>query len=266
VSEGLTIPHLGTVPRPVAFGVVGLGAAFVGWRYYVARQSAAADDTTTPTENPDFDAEGDPSSVLGAVSPTNSYGLTEGDTDDDTNTVDGYGFTGTTNSEWTQYVTTQLEQSDTWSYSDIVAALGQYLANGPLTTLQKQIVQSGIALGGFAPVGSHTIISQPVTRPTQAPTGLHVVSKTSSGVTIGYSAVAGATQYVVYRSKVAKGAKPTTVGGVNAGESPTTQIPVGGLSPSSYYAFAVRAMSADGSHGPESTPIVVETDAAPKKK
>lgn len=268
MSADINIPHVGSVPKPVAFGVVGVAVAFVGYRYYQARTGAASADTAT-TADSDFDTSNtDPSSVLGAVSSDNGYGLTEGDSG--STDVEGTGIP-TTNSQWTQMAAAQLEQDETWSYSAIVTALGLYLSNSAVTADQANIIQAAIAVEGYPPVGTHTIVSggtttTPVgtttgttttpttgtsTKPTKAPTGLKAVLTTKSTTTLKFNPVAGAAFYRAFGGF-----------GANIGSAVAPEIKLVNLEAGTEYHLYVCACSSGGVDGPMSSKVTVHT---PKK-
>lgn len=250
MASTLTIPAIGPVDKRVVFGVGGAALAYVGFQYYRSR-SAGNSDTTDTTTDPSFADGGTIPSVDGAVSPDNSYGsggtLPPATSD--------YGFTGTTNSEWTQYATTQLQQSESWTYTDIVSALGNFISNKPLSTLQQQIVQAAIAIAGYPPEGSHTIIPGGNGTITVAPTGLTGKAINSTSVQLTWNAVAGASGYRIYRNGVSQ----------VVGEASSNSGQVGGLNPGTSYSFQVAAHTASGAIGPKSSTVSVKTaTSAPK--
>jgi len=241
----ITIPHVGSVPKKVLIPVVGVAAAFVGYRYYVARSSAGTGTSAADTAAGDFGDGSAVPDVLGAVSPDNSYGIS------DTSTASTQTTSLTTNAAWSQSAAQQLTQSDTWSYTDIVQALGAYLAGTPLTTLQQAIVRSAIAVTGYPPVGAPSIISGGDTAMVVAPTGLKATT-TSTTATLTVNPVAGAGSYRAYDQKSA----------TNIGSSSGPTITVGGLLPNTSYTFHVRALSSSGQLGPASEHVTVKTAAA----
>ncbi len=246
----VNVPKLGPMNKKVLAGVGVAAAGFVGWRYYQSRKDAAAAAAdTTDTTDPGFQDPGVLPSVSGAVDGSGLFG--DGTTTVPTST--DYGFTGTTNDQWTQYVATQLSQSDQWSYTDILTALGAYLAGRPLSAIQQQIVQAAIAIGGHPPVGNPVVVSGGNTPITVAPTGVVATGSTSSTVTLSWQPVAGAAQYRVYRSGVAN-----NVGGTN---DATTHITIGGLSPNTSYTFYVAAETGNGVLGPRSAGVAGKTTA-----
>lgn len=242
------IPAIGPVNKKVLFGVGGAAAAFIGYSYYRARQNAAASASTDPTD-PGYVDPGVLPSVAGAVPADNSYGSGGAAAP----STDDYGFHGTTNSEWTQYTSTQLMQSDRWSYTDILQALGNYLAGKPLATLDQQIVQAAIAVGGPPPVGTHVVVSGGNTKITVAPTGLKVVSTTSTTATVSFTEVAGAGYYRGYHSDVP--------GNANVASSDRSPIVFSGLQPNKSYSFQVAADSTSDVPGPKSASVTGKTKA-----
>ena len=70
----ITLPKIGSVPKEPVIAI-GIGAAaFIGWRYWQAKKTAAADVAAAYTTTSDFADGGLAPGVIGAVSPTNSYG------------------------------------------------------------------------------------------------------------------------------------------------------------------------------------------------
>lgn len=241
------LPAIGEVDKRVVVGIGGALVVFIGWKYYQSK-SATTYDPAADGLDPGLEDPGVLPSVAGAVSPDNSYGLSDGSA----TSTDSYGFTGTTNSQWTQYASTQLSQaSDTWSYGTIVAALGAFIANRALTTAQQEIVQAAIGLAGYPPEGSHVIIPGGNTKVTVAPTGLAVTSTTTTTAVLSWSPVAGAQSYRAYRSGAS-----TNVGSTDA---PNTTITVSGLQPNTEYSFQVAATSLGDTPGPRSTAVKAKT-------
>jgi hypothetical protein len=249
MASTLTIPAIGPVDKRVVVGIGSAAVAYVGYQYYKSRGATSSDGSTAT--DPGFADGGVLPTVSGATNPDNSYG--SGGTVPPT--TSDYGFTGHTNSEWTQYATTQLQQSETWSYTDIVTALGNFISNKPVSTLQQQIVQAAIAIAGYPPEGSHSIIPGGNGIITVAPTGLtgHPISSTS--VALSWHSVAGADGYDIWRSGVSQ-----IVGSANS-----TSGQVGGLTPGTSYSFQVSARSSSGARGPKSTSVSVKTTTAVPK-
>ena len=239
------LPAIGNVNKKVLIGVGGVAAAFIGWRYWQARQSAAYDPEAAV--DPGMEDAGTLPAVAGAVRPDNGYGLP-----DDSPGNDAFGFRGTSNSQWTQYATNQLSQaSETWPYATIVAALGAFVNNRPLSDVQVQIVQAAIALAGYPPEGSHVIIPGGNTELTVAPGGLRVVPSAGSAA-VSWSAVAGASGYLVSRSDTGTAA-PSSVSG--------TSMTMYNLDPGREYKVQVAAVNGAGKKGPWSGSVSFKTPA-----
>lgn len=237
----VTLPAVGAVPKKALVGIGGVAAAYVLWRYYRASQDYAGEDTE---ETGEFGDEEVLPAVAGAYSSDNSYGY--GDTE---KTTSDYGFSGTTNSQWTQYAVEHLVQSESWSYEAIVTALGRYLGSKALSSTEQAIVQSAIAVAGYPPEGTHPIIPGGDTDITIAPTGLKATTVTSTSVDLSWTAVSGATGYRVYRSGASE----------NVGASNDTAAHIGGLEPGKKYTFYVAAMGAGSKAGPKSSGVAVTT-------
>lgn len=246
LGGSVNVPGVGGVNRGVLAAVVVAGAGVIAWRY-LRPSSAAADDTGAVS---DFDVEGSVPGVLGAVSPTNSYGLDDAGGGAPAPGTDSYGFRGTTNDQWSQYIVSQLSLTDRWNLADVMEALGNYLTGRPMTQLQQQIVSAGIAVAGAAPVGQHTIIPGGETTIRVAPSITGITAGQSS-VTIRHTLVSGASSYQVLRSGVS-----SPVGSGTGGT-----ITVGGLEPNRSYTFTVRALNSSGKPGPSSGSRSAKTSA-----
>jgi hypothetical protein len=242
MAEDVEIPKVGKLPKkvivPLAVGLV----AFVGWRFWQARSAGNEDTTITDGEFGAVDSS--IPGVIGAVSPTNEYGSDTGNSSDGGTDSPGR---FTTNAGWSAYVRSQLQGS--YDDSTIVGALGNYLGSQPLSTEQQTIVRAAIAVGGYPPVGTFSIISGGNTPITVAPTGLRVTATTDTTVSLAWSPVPGAAGYRVYRSGAA----------TNVGSSVAPDIRIDGLQPGTTYSFRVRAMTASAQGGPESGAVSATT-------
>lgn len=237
------VPGLGGVDKRVLVGVGAVAVGFVGWKWWQARSGATYAEEA-PVD-PGMEDAGLLPGVAGAVRPGNDYGLPGGA---EPNT-DTYGFTGKTNSQWTQYAANQLVKSDRWSYTDIVEALGQFLADKPLGADQVAIVQAAVAVAGYPPVGSHVIIPGGNTAILVAPTGLTGTADSDTAVSLRWAEVAGASGYKVYR------------GTAEAATASTAAATVAGLTGSTAYGFQVAAVAGGGQVGPKSSTVTVTTKA-----
>lgn len=245
----VNVPKVGPVKKPVVIAV-GVGAvAMVGYMYYRNRANASAAAATQSTD-PNAAGYVDPGTipaVAGAVDPNNLYGTAT----PTTTTTSDYGFTGTSNPQWSQYAITQLQQSDQWSYTDISTALGAFINNKPLTTKQQQIVQAAIAVAGYPPEGSHTIIPGGDTSITVAPASLRKLNDpTTTAITMQWNAVAGASHYQVFRTDL-----PTDP----IGDSSDTKFTAQGLTPNKSYSFKVAAVTGSNQVGPKSNTYTAKT-------
>lgn len=249
------LPGVGGVDKKILIGVGAVAAAFLGWQYWRARQSAGAEPEPV---DPGFEDAGLLPGVDGAVRPGGDYGLPDGDGSGKGGSVDDYGFRGTTNSQWTQYVAAKLAQDDRWPHSTVLEALGAYLAARPLTTAQQQIVQAGIAVAGSPPVGYYVVIPGGDVPILVAPSGVSASATAYNAVTVRWNAVAGAAKYEV------------TGSGISARTVTGTSTSVTGLKEATGYGFQVRAVSASGVKGPASgtatatTPRQMKPPTVPK--
>lgn len=233
------VPVAGKVDKRVLIGVGVAAGGFVAYRYYKARNSAAADATSTDGS---FTDPGTLPAVAGAIKDGNLYG--SGDT---TQTSDSSAVT--TNAAWSQLALSQLSQSDRWSYADIAGALGNYLDGQPLSDDQQAIVRAAIAVAGHPPVGNPSIIPGGNTTISVAPSGLAVSAVTPTSAQINFTPVPGARTYNVYRSGSSAA----------AGSSNNTPVTLSDLTPNTSYSVTVAAVSAAGTVGPKSSPITFKT-------
>jgi hypothetical protein len=242
----VNVPKVGKVSKKVLIPIAVAAGGFVAYKYWVARKNVGSGEDVAV--DPGMEDPGTIPGVSGAVSPTNSYGSGSGSSGGDT----GGGFRGLTNSEWTDYVTTRLQQSETWSYTDIAVALGNFIDNRPLSDSQQAIARAAIGIAGYPPVGSHTIISGGNTPITVAPTGLSG-SATPTTISVAFTPVAGAVTYNGYRTN--------STGATNNAQATSNSSPVQftGLAPGTAYSIQIAAVSASGAVGPKSAPITVKT-------
>lgn len=247
LSGTVEIPRLGSVKKVTLLAIAVPAAGYVAWRWWQssAAYGGAAEDVQV---DPGFEDGGTLPSVDGAIRDDNGYGLPGGSGGGSSPTTDDFGFTGTTNDQWTQYAAIQLTQADRWSYQTIVTALGQYLARRPLSDAQVDIVQAAIAVAGYPPQGSYTVIRAGGNVPiTVAPSGLRAVATGSGTVRLSWSAVAGAEEYEVLR------------GGSVVGSPEGTTYTDTGLKPATTYTYTVRAVSLGGEPGPQSAAASAKT-------
>jgi hypothetical protein len=236
------VPKVGKVNKKVLIPIAAVAVGFIGWKYYQARQVGTGDPTDVGYEDP-----GTLPPVAGAVRPDGDYG--SGGTGGNTNQAGGQ---PTTNAEWTQFAATQLAQSERWSYTDIVAALGNFLAGTPTTTAQQEIIRAARAIAGEPPVGNHVIVTGGNIALTVAPTGVSATA-TPSAMKVSFGAVPGAATYNVYRSNT------TGATNVASGTGASSPIDLVGLTPNTAYTVQVAGVTASGVVGPKSASISVKT-------
>jgi hypothetical protein len=172
----------------------------------------------------------------------------------------------TSNAAWAQAVQAGLEDvagGTTYDGTDIGGALGAYLTQTPLTPAQAQVVSTGIAEYGAAPVGNLQIIMQPASAsgPVTANakpsvSGGHVISATTDHATVGWTG-ANATKYQV---------RITGPGKIN-GQTNTVSVPQAvytGLESGHNYTVTVTPFNSAGTSGPDGV-IAVTTAPATKK-
>ena len=234
------VPKVGKVNNKILVPILAAAAAFVGYRYWKARQDAA----NAPVD-PGFE---DLSGGLGpgVANPSPNVGLP----DNSGSGATTGGFRGTTNSEWSEYVTDRLQQDGRWSYSVIAVALGNFLSDKPLTSDQQDIVRAAIGIAGQPPVGYHSIVPGGNTAITVAPTGVAGTASGPAGVRITFAGVAGAATYTVYLNGAVRG--------TGAG----SPIDITGLTPGTSYSVQVAAVSSSGQPGPKSSAVTVKTAGA----
>jgi len=244
MSGEVNLPAVGGVDKRLLLAIGLGGVGFVGYRYWRARKDAAAAPTDA-TASDFVEGDGTTPDVLNSVPTDNRFGQDDQTTEPPS--ADTFGFRGTTNSQWAEYASTRLSQSETWTYTDIVSALGNFLAGSPLTTLGKQIVQAALGLAGQPPMGQFPLIGGGDAPLTVAPAILTITAKQTE-VTLTYSAVPGASGY-----------RATYDGGGATGITSGTKIIVSGLTPNKRYTFQVRGVSAAGVDGPASSGRAITT-------
>lgn len=242
MADDVKVPKLGKMNKKVLIPVIAVAAAFVGWRYYQARNAAPATDTPV---DPGMEDPGTLPGVVGAVSPDNSYGSNTGGTGgSDPGQI-------TTNDQWSRYAIEQLG-SDRWTNSEVAEALGNYLTGQPLTDAQQSIVRAAIGVAGHPPVGSPAIIPGGNVGLTVAPNAVTASGITPTSAMINFIGVSGASTYRVYRSGTSAA----------AGTGSSTPISLQGLTPGTSYTVTVSGVNGAGVEGPKSSPVTFKTVAA----
>jgi len=250
MAGDLEIPKVGKLPKkvviPVAVGV----AAFIGWRFWQARQGGP--DAESTIEDGEFGAVD--TAVPDTLNPfpgSFSGGGGSGGSSDSSGDRNNDGQIGpgefTTNGEWTAYVVDKLA-GERWSSNDVQLAIGLALAGKPTTSEQQNILRAAVAAGGNPPQGSLTIVTGGNTAITVAPTGVKATADETTA-SVAFGSVPGAASYRVFRGGVAAA----------AGTGSGSPITVGGLTPNTPYTFQVAAVTTSGTVGPKSASTSVRT-------
>jgi hypothetical protein len=176
-------------------------------------------------------------------------------------TREGGSKTPTTNQEWSALVVEALGGVG-YEPGYVAGVIGRYLARQPLKPDEVDTVRTAHAMVGPPPVGSYPITAAPEPEPEPdpepdpapkvpaAPKGLKATSISHDRVTLGWSAVSGASFYRLQR-----------VGGPTHDVSGTSRNWTG-LKASTTYSWRVRAVGPAGS-GPWSGSVSVKTSKAP---
>lgn len=243
MTDTVDVPQIGGVKKNYVYGVGGAIALYVGYRYYQNRQSAAATATpvTPNVSNPDLSASG----VIGGTPSGNTQYA--GSTTNATNPN-----VLNTNAQWVADAVSKLSQTGNAKYDSaaVYQALGDFIAQRPLTNSEQDIVRAAIGASGNPPEGHLSIVptTGDVTLP--APTGLKVLEVFPSYAHLQWNAVPNAAYYNVYRSDT--GVTPV-------GTSPTPTATLTGLAPNKSYAVTVKAVSSLGKIGNTSSSVSVKT-------
>lgn len=239
VAETIEIPKIGSVKRQHLYIVGGVAGGVVVYAWWRAR-SAPADGTAEEELPPEDPFQGMTDS--GGGGSVTGYGGGGSDTQQ----------TGPrTNAEWTMLATERLLGS--YEMQAITDALGSYINRKPLTATEQRIVQAAIAVAGYPPEGSFTIIGVgPETGVSDAPTGIAVRSVLEDAFTVTWNATPGAVRYKVYEGSKLVITKASTFYAAT-GKKPATK----------YGPIVVSGVSAAGVEGPKSLPIFVTTMGNP---
>lgn len=240
------VPKIGKVDKKVIVPIGVAAVAFIGYRYWKARQDVGDGEPVDPGYE---DLQG--GLGPGQTRPNGDYGLPD-DNEDSGNSTGG--FRGTSNSQWSEYVTDRLQQDDRWSYSTISIALGNFLSDKPLSSEQQDIVRAAIGIAGNPPVGYHTIIPGGNTSISVAPSGVAGSATGADKGRVSFVGVSGAVSYNVY------------VNGSVRGTGTASPIDVTGLTPNTSYSVQVAAVSASGGVGPKSSSVTLKTQGTTLSK
>lgn len=244
------LPGAGKIQKKWLILPAGGALGYVAWRWYQANQ--AASDAPAGSDgmytNPDLTDMG--LSTSGGA--TNVTGNTGSTTTDGTspNVIDD-------NAEWTQKAVELLGNAG-YDSAVVYAALGEFLARRSLDKSEASIARAALAAAGQPPVnGPFSVLESATagdgTTTLPAPTGLKVVSTTTTTAVLSWNAVAGAGLYRVYRSGAS-----TNVGATDAANH---SITVSGLSPNTEYSFQVAADTTTEKPGTKSAAVKGKTKA-----
>jgi endoglucanase len=132
------------------------------------------------------------------------------------------------------------DPTNDWSYTGVSTTPG----STPVKVTRIPVYDNGTRVFGQEPGGGDT-------QPPTAPASLAVLAKTSTSVTLGWSASSDNTGVTGYR---------VFEGATQVGAASTTSLTIGGLAPASTHTYTVRAMDAAGNQSAASSPVTVTTD------
>jgi hypothetical protein len=227
--------------KPWMVGAVAVGGVLVIYWAYKARSGASA-TSTTPADT-SADTSIDPSTGVPYADESGS-GLAYGYSypSSGTSTVQGSNYPD--NAAWSQAAESGLTSLG-WSATDVATALGDYLAQLPLTSAQAAIVRAALAEFGPPPVGTYSVLTAPSVPSTASKpgevSGLSITPY-AGFADVGWSAVSGASSYEL--SVVGAGGKGTGTSHVDQTVSGTHAEHVA-LAPGRYQA-RVRARNSAG--------------------
>jgi hypothetical protein len=240
------VPGAGKMKKVYIYVPAGLAAVYVGWRWYQAKQDAAAapeqsDGTYTTADVSDYGL----STTGGATNVTGNTGSTETDATNP-NSID-------TNAEWTQKAVELLGNAG-YDSATVYAALGEFLARRALDKSEASIARAALAAAGQPPVGGPYSVQEEAgagTGTLPAPTNLRAWDVTnSSQVGMQWDGVPGAMFYRVYR---------TDLGTEPVGDSIDTKFWAKGLSANHSYSFYVVAYNTGMKPGGKSSVYTAKT-------
>lgn len=272
MADTIKLPVFGPVKKPIVIGVGVVSA--VGIVYYARTKKQATDAAAASVANAGS-SEIDPATGYPFGSAEDAAAMdTQANYQTPLNTGYGYGgYAGgsgggvfgtgqpgsfTSNAEWAQYVEA-YEENNLGADAVIVGnAIGKYLTGQPLTSDQVGVVQSAIAIGGYPPVNGPSGnppsfvtagTSGGTTTPPPPPpppgntgvgqakpiTGLKIVAKTKTSVTISWNATS-APQGYNYMLKQLNGTVVTNA------QTNAHQITINGLHSGWEYNFSIHGI------------------------
>ena len=238
-ASQVNIPKVGKTKKSWVWAAMAVAGGFVVWKWYTASKSADSEVSYTT----DYVSEPLPTGGAGAAGGSGNVqyaGSTTDNTSDDV--ID-------TNAEWTNRAAELLSNAG-YDPATVYSALGDYLAQAPLTSSEQTIVRAALAAVGNPPTGGPYVIKEQVGEVTlTAPAGLKATTTTFNSVTLSWSSVTGAGGYYVYRSGMTS--NPIQVSGTTA--------TIVGLEPNTTYTFQVAAYTTTGKAGPKSSSVSAKT-------
>jgi hypothetical protein len=238
-------PGIGKVQKKYILIPAGLAGVYVAWRWYQASKGSDAPAGSDGLYTSDDLSEYGLSTTGGATTVTGNTGNTSTDATSP-NVIDD-------NAEWTQKAVELLGNAG-FDSATVYAALGEFLARRSLDKSEASIARAALAAAGQPPVnGPYSVVESATAGTTAlpAPTGLKVVSTTTTSATLSWNKVDGAGYYRAYRSGAS----------TNVGATDGTTITISGLSPNTSYSFAVAADTTTNKPGAKSAPVTAKTKA-----
>jgi hypothetical protein len=239
-SGEVTVPGGGKVKKRLLLIPAGLAVAYVGFRWYQARQDAAAapDQSSGLYSTADLTDTG-LSTTGGETSVSGNTGNSSTDATNP-NSIDD-------NAEWTQRAVELLGNAG-YDSATVYQALGDFLARRPLDKTEAGIARAALAAAGQPPTGGpYSVLEQAGTDTgtLPAPTNLRAWDKpTATQIGLQWDAVPGALHYRVFR---------TDMGDEPIGDSFDTKFSSRGLTPNHSYAYYVRAVGTTNKLGGKSS-------------
>lgn len=236
----VNVPKIGKVKKTWFWAAVVAAGGFVAWKWYGASQATDSGDVEYTTD------------YVGDTLPTGGAGAAGGggNTQYAGSTTDGTSADVIdTNSEWTNRAVELLSNAG-YDPATVYSALGDYLAQAPLTASEQTIVRAALGAVGNPPTGGPYVIKEQVGTVTLvAPAGVKVSATAANSVSLTWGSVTGATGYYVYRSGMTS--NPIQVSGTSA--------TISGLESNTSYTFQVAAYTTTGKAGPKSTSVSGKT-------
>lgn len=246
-SGTIDAPVIGRTKRVYVLVPAAATVAYVGYRWYRAKQDAAAApaDSSGLYTTPD-QTEAGLSTTGGATDITGNTGNITTDATDP-NALN-------TNAEWTQRAAELLGNAG-YDSATVYQALGDFLARRSLDKTEAGIARAALAAAGQPPVGGPYSVLEEAgagTGTLPAPTNLRawgVHSDTQVG--LQWDPVPGAAHYRIYQTG---NTEPV-------GDSLDTRWQGRNLRPNTAYAFYVRAVGSTGKIGGNSSTFTTKTSA-----